>query len=64
MSNRTWWIVGGVGAGLLAFWILPDLIALVLVLAVIGIPVAGYFMLDESQRKRLHRIRKRRQLGR
>jgi len=64
MSNRTWMIAGGVGAAVVLWWLLPNWIALVLVLAVIGVPVAGYLMLDESQRRRLRRMRQRRQLGR
>ena len=37
---------------------------LLIVLAVIGAPVAGYLMLDPSQRRRLARIRDRRQIDR
>ncbi|REF37641.1 hypothetical protein [Thermasporomyces composti] len=64
MSNRTWWIVGGVGVGLLALIWLPWWVSLLIVLAVVGAPIAGYLMLDPSQRRRLHRLRERRQLGR
>ncbi len=63
MSNRTWWIVGGVGVGLLALIWFPWWVTLLIIAAVIGIPVASYLMLDESQRRRLRRIRERRQLG-
>ena len=64
MSNRTWWIVGGVSVGLLALIWLPWWVSLLIVLAVVGAPIAGYLMLDPSQRRRLHRLRERRQLGR
>jgi 4-hydroxybenzoate polyprenyltransferase len=64
MSNRTWWIVGGVGVSLLAWILLPWWATLLIVLAVVGAPIAGYLMLDDSQRRRLRRIRERRQLGR
>ncbi|MFI0424606.1 hypothetical protein C1I98_16490 [Spongiactinospora gelatinilytica] len=42
---------------------LPSLVNWVIVLALLGAPVAGYFMLDPSQRERLKRVR-RRGLGR
>jgi hypothetical protein len=37
---------------------------LLIVLAVIGAPIVGYLMLEPSQRRRLKRIRGRRQLDR
>lgn len=53
-------IAVGAGGILLAVWLLPFwLVALV----VIGVPVALYLMLDDSQRRRL-RGGNRRQLGR
>ncbi|GII53403.1 hypothetical protein Pth03_17920 [Planotetraspora thailandica] len=55
-----------VGAGIvsvLSLWLLPSLVAWLIVLGVLAGPVAVYFMLDESQRARLRRIR-RRQIGR
>ncbi|WP_020573992.1 hypothetical protein [Actinopolymorpha alba] len=64
MSNRTWWIVGGVGVGLLALIWLPWWVTLLIIAAVVGVPIAGYLMLDPSQRRRLQRIRERRQLDR
>jgi 4-hydroxybenzoate polyprenyltransferase len=64
MSNRTWWIIGGVGVSLIALWLLPWWATLLVVLAVVGAPIAGYLMLDPSQRRRLQRIRGRRQLDR
>lgn len=65
MSKRTWWIVGGVGVGLLLWIWIPWWASLLIIAAVVGIPVAGYLMLDPSQRKRLKRIRaNNKQLGR
>lgn len=52
------------GGGLVAFWLLNLLLPFWLVLLlVVGIPVAGYLMLDPSQRRRLLRTG-RKQLGR
>lgn len=64
MAKRGWYIAGGVGAFLLLGWIFNWAVPLLILAAVIGIPVAAYFMLDPSQRRRLKRIRERRQLGR
>lgn len=56
-----------VGAGIVAVLAillpLPSILTWLIVLGVLGAPVALYFMLDESQRARLRRIR-RRQIGR
>lgn len=62
MSKKGWYIVGGIGAGVIAWWLLPNWIAALIIAAVIAAPVVGYFMLDPGQRKRLRRIR-RRQIG-
>ncbi|WP_055477928.1 hypothetical protein ACQP1K_06420 [Sphaerimonospora sp. CA-214678] len=55
-----------VGAGIVAVLAIllpiPSLLTWLIVLGVLGAPVVAYFMLDESQRKRLRRIR-RRQIG-
>ncbi|MGH3490953.1 MAG: hypothetical protein ACRDP8_23950 [Actinopolymorphaceae bacterium] len=64
MSSRTWWIIGGVGVSLIALFVLPLWATLLIVLAVIGAPIVGYLMLEPSQRRRLKRIRGRRQLDR
>ena len=63
MSRRTMYIVGGVGAAIVAWWLLPTWLALLIILGVVVAPVVGYFMLDPSQRRRLRRIT-RKQLGR
>lgn len=55
-----------IGAGIVAVLALilplPSILTWLIVLGVLGAPVAVYFMLDESQRTRLRRIR-RRQIG-
>ena len=51
--------IGGVIIGLILLFINPW-IALVVIAAAIAVPVAGYFMLDPSQRRRLKNIQDRR----
>ena len=53
MSTRGKIIIGGVVVSLIAFFI-NFWLGLILVVATVGIPVAGYLMLDPSQRKRLN----------
>lgn len=64
MASRGWLIAGGVGVGLLLLIWLPWWVPVLFIAAVVGIPVAAYLMLDPSQRRRLRRIRERKQLGR
>lgn len=59
MGKNTTWIVGGAAAVILALWLLPWWLFLIVV---IGVPVAGYLMLDPSQRRKL-RNRRNRQIG-
>jgi len=54
MSSRMKWAIGGVVVGVIAWWILPWWIGFLIILGAIGIPLAGYLMLDPSQRKRLN----------
>lgn len=63
MSKRTMYVVGGAGAGILALILLPNWLAGLLIVALVAAPVAGYFMLDPSQRRRLRRVT-RKQIGR
>jgi ABC-type bacteriocin/lantibiotic exporter with double-glycine peptidase domain len=63
VSGRMKLAIGGIIIGLILLLINPW-IALVVIAAAIAIPVAGYFMLDPSQRRRLKRIQERKQLGR
>ncbi|MET8139195.1 hypothetical protein ABZU32_02670 [Sphaerisporangium sp. NPDC005288] len=62
MSPLSKYYVGAAIASILALLLLPSLVAWILVIVLLGGPVAAYFMLDESQRARLRRIR-RRQIG-
>ena len=64
---RRWQIAGGVVALLIVlvlFNAIPGWVFVLLVAAAIAVPVAGYLMLDPSQRRRLKGIRQRRQIGR
>ncbi|MGI5269396.1 hypothetical protein ACQEUU_09615 [Nonomuraea sp. CA-218870] len=50
----------GAGVAVLFSWIfLPGWVTLLVVLGVVAAPVAGYLMLDPSQRERLKRSRRR-----
>jgi hypothetical protein len=49
MSTGTKLLVGA-GGVLVAWWLLPTWLVL---LVLIGVPVAAYLMLDDSQRRRL-----------
>jgi len=59
VSGRTKIAIGGIIIGLILLFINPW-IALVVIAAAIAIPVAGYLMLDPSQRRRLKNMQQRR----
>ena len=61
MSGRMKFAIAGIVVGLILFIISPWL-ALAVIAIAIAVPVAGYLMLDPSQRRRL-RERRRKQLG-
>jgi hypothetical protein len=63
MSNRMMFALGGVILGIIFLLILPTWVGALVIAAAIGIPVAGYLMLDPSQRKRVRRAG-RKQIGR
>jgi hypothetical protein len=63
MSNRMMFALGGVILGIIFLLILPAWVGALIIAAAIGIPVAGYLMLDPSQRKRVRRAG-RKQIGR
>jgi hypothetical protein len=63
VSGRMKLAIGGAIIGLILLFIQPW-VGLAFIAAAIAIPVAGYFMLDPSQRRRLKRIQERKQLGR
>jgi 4-hydroxybenzoate polyprenyltransferase len=60
--GRTGYVIIGVIAALIAFVLLPGWIKLLGVVLLVGVPVAGYLMLDPSQRRRL-RGQTRKRLG-
>lgn len=64
MSNRMKYVLGGAAVALLAWLILPNWLALLILVAIVAAPVVGYLALDESQRRRLSRLRNRGQLRR
>ena len=59
MSGQTKIAIGGIIIGLILLFINPW-IGLVVIAAAIAVPVAGYLMLDPSQRRRLKNIQQRR----
>lgn len=60
--GRTGYVIVGVIAALIAFILLPGWVKLLGVLLLVGVPAAGYMMLDPSQRRRL-RGQARKRLG-
>jgi hypothetical protein len=64
MSSKWRWAVAGFAVAIILIILqIPLWIPIVLILAALAIPVAGYFMLDSNQRKRVRRMRDRGQLG-
>ncbi|QFG25078.1 hypothetical protein [Actinomadura sp. WMMB 499] len=53
MSTQTKFVIGGVAVGFLTLFIFPWWITALIILGVIAAPLAGYLMLDPSQRKRV-----------
>jgi 4-hydroxybenzoate polyprenyltransferase len=51
--GRTGYVIVGVIAALIAFALLPGWLKLLGVVLLVGVPVAGYLMLDPSQRRRM-----------
>ena len=60
MSGRMKIAIGGVIIGLILLAVLPWWVGALVIVAAIAVPVAGYFMLDPSQRRRLKNIQQRR----
>ncbi len=56
--------IAGAVVGFILLFILPWWVGAALIVLALGIPAAGYLMLDPSQRRRLRNIQQRRQLGR
>ncbi|WP_424639972.1 hypothetical protein [Embleya sp. AB8] len=59
MSHRGPYIAAGIVVAVIALIVLPSWIAWTIVAVAIGLPVVAYFTLDRSQRRRIHRIRRR-----
>ncbi len=65
MSGRVKMAIAGVIIGVIMLFLLPEWVGALIIVAAIAVPVAGYFMLDPSQRRRLRNIQQRRkQIGR
>jgi hypothetical protein len=60
--GRTGYVIVGVIAAILAFILLPGWVKLLGFVLLVGVPAAGYLMLDPSQRRRL-RGQARKRLG-
>jgi uncharacterized protein (DUF58 family) len=60
--GRTGYVIAGVILALLAFILLPGWFKLLGFVLLVGVPAAGYLMLDPSQRRRL-RGQARKRLG-
>ncbi len=61
MSGRTKIAIAGIIIGfILLFTGIPLWVPALIILAAIAVPVAGYLMLDPSQRRRLKNIQQRR----
>jgi Flp pilus assembly protein TadB len=63
LSGRMKFGIAGVVIGLILLFVVPWEIGLVIIALAVGIPLGGYLMLDPSQRRRLKRVRQRRQIG-
>ncbi|WP_019633257.1 hypothetical protein [Actinomadura atramentaria] len=60
MSTGTKIAIGGVVVGFLTLFVFPWWLSALIIVGSIGVPVAGYLLLDPSQRKRVNRqVRKR-----
>lgn len=53
MSTQKKFVVGGVAIGLLTWFIFPWWVTALIILGVVGLPVAAYMALDPSQRRRV-----------
>ena len=64
LSGRMKFAIAGAVVGFILLFILPWWVGAALIVLALGIPAAGYLMLDPSQRRRLRNIQQRRQIGR
>jgi hypothetical protein len=63
MSSRWQLAIGGIVLAII-LWILPIplWVPVLVLIAALAVPVVGYLMLDSSQKKRIRRIRQRKQI--
>ena len=65
MSRKWQLAIGGIVVAIILFALgIPAWVPIVVILAALAVPVVGYMMLDSNQRKRIRRIRQRKQLTR
>jgi hypothetical protein len=62
VQRQTGYVIGGVVVTALFLWWAPWWLTLLIFLAVVGIPVVGYAMLDSTQKRRLRNVA-RKQIG-
>jgi hypothetical protein len=63
MSPRTKYVIAGLVVGLIALWILPNWLAVLIIIGLLAAPVVAYLLLDPSQRRRVRQVG-RKQIGR
>jgi uncharacterized protein (DUF58 family) len=63
MSARTKYVIAGLVLGLVALWILPNWLAVLIIVGLLATPIVAYLLLDPSQRRRVRRVG-RKQIGR
>ena len=62
VQRQTGYVIGGVAVTALFLMLAPWWLTLLVFLAVVGIPVVGYAMLDSTQKRRLRNVA-RKQIG-
>ena len=65
MSGRMKLAIAGVIIGFILLFVVPWWVGVLVIAAALALPVSAYLMLDDSQRRRVRRIRqRRREIGR
>jgi uncharacterized protein (DUF58 family) len=57
------YVIAGLVLGLVALWILPNWLAVLIIVGLLAAPIVAYLLLDPSQRRRVRRVG-RKQIGR
>ena len=60
MTPHMKWSIAGIVLGLILLIVFPLYVTAGIIVLAVGIPAAAYLMLDKSQRRRLHEMRRRR----